>query len=126
MNPLLIFLQPHGSFPYSNYIYLKKDDNTGIDYELKNSEFTDDVLSKINVKYNAIIERDIDRNGIITFKGEKIDKLYYCYLIDIKEPLNNDKLKSVNLYDIAVTEINDHDKFIILNTLMGDYFEIIK
>lgn len=113
-------------YKYQSYIYLKKDSNTGIDYELKSNEFTDDVLSKLNNKYNIELERDYDRMGMITVKGEKIDKIYYCYLIEIKNPLNNEKLKSLNLYDIGNVEIEELDKFIILNTLMGEYFEITK
>lgn len=113
-------------YKYGSYVYLKKESNIGIDYELKSSEFTDDVLSKINRKYNIELEYDYDRNGMITVKGEKIDRIYYCYLINIKNPLNDDKFVKVSLYEIGDIEIPEFDKYIILNTLMGDYFEIIK
>lgn len=113
-------------YKYSNYIYIRKDNNAGIDYELKSSEFTDDVLTKLNTKYNVEIDKDYERIGMITIKGEKIDTIYYCYLIEIKTPLDNEKLRSLNLYDIASVDIGETDKFIILNTLMGENFDIIK
>jgi len=110
-------------YKYNTYVYLTKDNLSGIDYQMKSNEFTDDVLSKINNKYNASIKFDIERSGMITVKGEKIDKIYYCYLIELDQELDDDNFELKNVYEIPDLLIPEFDKYLLLNSLMGEYFE---
>ncbi len=113
-------------YKYGSYVYLLNDNNTGINYTLKSNEFTDDVLLKLNLKYKAVINPDYERIGMVTVKGKKVDEIYYCYVIDINNPLNDDRFCKVSLYEIGDIEIPEFDKYLILNSLMGDYFEITR
>ena len=110
-------------YKYNMYVYLTKDCLCGIDYQMKSNEFTDDVLSKLNKKYSASSKFDIERNGMITVKGEKVDKIYYCYVIELDRELEDNSFELKNVYEIPNLLIPEFDKYLILNSLMGEYFE---
>ena len=79
--------------------------------------------NKINFKYNVRLSNDYDRIGLVTVKGEKEDKIYYCYLIEIDKPLDDDSFERISLYELNNVSFVDFDKFIIISSLIGDYFE---
>ena len=96
-----------------------KDKNTGINYKLKKTEFVDDVVSKIVSKYTSNFEKDYDKLGTIIRKIDKIDNIYYCYVIDVNESLDDSLFTAVDGFRVNEMNISDLDKFVIIKSLIG-------
>ncbi len=103
-------------------IYLLKDTNTGVQTKLKKNEYADDCINKINENLKVQVEWGLDRLGTVTVKGEKRDDVYYCYVIEISNVIEDDRFMWATNYDITTLDIPDFDKFIILKCLMGNEF----
>ena len=113
-------------FKHTSLIYLQKDSNVGIKIGLKKTEFADDIVTQLCQKLNIKINDDsINRLGTCTHKGEKYDDVYYCYMIEVDDPINDNKLIWFNSYDITSINIPDIDRFIILKLLMNKNFDEI-
>ena len=106
-------------FRYEGSLYVLKDKNTGINYKLKKTEFVDDVVSKIVSKYTSNFEKDYDKLGTIIRKIDKIDNIYYCYVIDVNESLDDSLFTAVDGFRVNEMNISDLDKFIIIKSLIG-------
>ena len=106
-------------FRYEGSLYVLKDKNTGINYKLKKTEFVDDVVSKIVSKYTSNFEKDYDKLGTIIRKIDKIDNIYYCYVIDVNESLDDSLFIAVDGFRVNEMNISDLDKFIIIKSLIG-------
>lgn len=103
--------------------YLLKDTNTGIQTKLKKNEYADDCINKINEKLNVQVEWGLDRLGTVTIRGEKRDQVYYCYVIEISNVMDDNRFIWATNYEITSLDIPDFDKFIILKCLIGNEFD---
>ena len=110
-------------FKSENYVFLKKEEYHGIDIKMRKQDFCDDLLSELIKKYEAIYFGEINRKGIVTLKLKNKDVVYNCYLVNIERDIINEDLEKVYLCDLLKYDINDLDKYIILNLLSGEEFK---
>ncbi len=111
-------------YKYLDNIYLLKDINSGIKYKLKNNEFSDEVVIKLNNNFSFYTEKNLNKNGIVRVKGEKVDDIYYCYVINFNTEIRDNKFEMYNIYNLNDVTMTDLDRFIILNNLMKSDFDI--
>ena len=124
-------------YKYNNKFYVQKETNTGIIYKMKKTEFSDDVVNKLNNKYlsengirNSDISDDIsddiidiDKIGTITREENKLDHVYYCYLISLQNELVSDEFVELDNLKVSELDIPSLDKYIIIKCLMGSKFD---
>ena len=110
-------------YRFRDAIYLLKDTHSGIKYKLKKQEFSDDALKKVNESMNVYISDDIERNGMVTVPASDHDDVFYCYMIDVSEEIDNYYLESIKMNEIDQANLMDFDKYIILNCLIKTNFD---
>ena len=105
-------------YRYANTIYLLKDNYAGIRYKLKRMEFTDEAIRNVNKCVSLTLDGDFDRTGMVTIKGDRTDEVYYCYKIDLDQPLDDEMFIAVEAIKLADLPMQDFDRFVIYNCLM--------
>lgn len=110
-------------FKYNNYLYLRKDTNTGIDVKIGKNQFSDDIINYCIKKYNIDYLGEFEKNGIVTIEQEKKEQVYNCYLFEINEELFTGEFEKKYIYELGEITIPDLDKYIILNCMTGEYFD---
>ena len=110
-------------YRYMDEIYLLKDTKTGIRYKLKRNEFSDDALRKVNESIGLNINDEIERNGMVTVNMGSSDDVFYCYMIDVSERINNEHLEPIKMSEVDNAGLLDFDKFVILNCFIKHNFD---
>ncbi len=110
-------------YRYRDVIYLLKDTHSGIKYKLRRQEFSDDALKKVNESMNVYIGEDIERNGMVTVSAPNHDDVFYCYMIDVDEKIDNSYLEPISMNEIDKANLMDFDRFIILNCFIKTNFD---
>lgn len=113
-------------FKHNSLVYLTNETNIPIKLKIGKSDFADDIVNSLIEKMNVKLTFEgIERVGIVTHKGDKVDDVYYCYLVEVEDPINNNKLHWINSYEIPSLDLSDLDRFILLKTLMREEFDEI-
>jgi len=110
-------------YKYEGSFYVLKNTNTGVSYKMKKTEFSDDVVSKLNNKYIGNNNLDVDKLGNVTTKTENIDNVYYCYVINVESPLNEEVFTELDNLNVNNMDISGLDKYIIIKCLIGASFD---
>ena len=110
-------------YRYMDEIYLLKDTHSGIRYKLKRNEFSDDALKRVNESIGVSVFDEIERNGMITVDMGSSDDVFYCYMIDVSERIENEHLETIKMSDVDKAGLLDFDKFVILNCFIKHNFD---
>ena len=124
----------HEKREYLYYFFTLNDDLllldevlTGIKLRLKPSEFSDEVMDKILNEAKVDTFAMAHRKGSLTVKGDKIDDVYYCYMIELDRSIDNyrigDNLVKISKMDFLSKDINRTDKYIIIKSISSDHFD---
>ena len=109
-------------YRYQDEIYLLKDNKAGIIYKLKKNEFSDDALKKINDEMKINVNDEPERNGMVTVDMGSRDDVFYCYMIDVSYPIENEHMVGVKMNEIDQAGLVDFDKYVILNCFVKTNF----
>ena len=111
-------------FKHNSLIYLTKDTNFPLKFKIGKTDFADDVVNGLIERMNIKLTFEgVNRIGVVTHKGDKVDDVYYCYLVEVEDVINDNKLQWVNSYEVTRLEVPDLERFIILKTLMREEFD---
>lgn len=110
-------------YKHNEDVFINNTTNSGIIIKLRKKDFADDIITKVNKQYAIVKGDSFYQSGKLTFKGEKKDKLYYCYLIDIKNEILNNEFHLVNKYQISDLECEKKEKYIMIKLITEDNFE---
>jgi hypothetical protein len=105
-------------------VYLQKDGKgfKGELVSLKNIHFHDDAVEKTLKKLDLEAANSQIR-GMTYLKGKK-EITYYCYLVDVKQPLLQKNYVEISLKELSEIQMQSLDKEIILRMMLSDTFEI--
>lgn len=112
-------------YAHENEVYLEKEKHHGIVYKMDNRDFHDEVIKKLNNKYNvSCFEENIEKIGEYTIKDKK-DIIYHCYYIGINDKMVNDEYVSFDKKDVIRLDFEHIDRQIIFRILLREFFDVV-
>ena len=106
-------------------VYLEKEKHHGIIYKMGNRDFHDEVIKKLNNKYNvSCFEENIEKIGEYTIKDKK-DIIYHCYYIGINDKMVDDEYVSFDKKDVIRLDFEHIDRQIIFRILLREFFDVV-
>lgn len=111
---------------YNNNFLLKKEDDKykGIIIKFPHSEFFHDEIAQDFINGNRLDIISYDHIGKATRRG-KVDTIYYCYKILLKNPPTNiDAYEVVDSYELISLNLDNTNKKILYTSVVENNFDI--
>lgn len=113
-------------YRHENDICLKnrKEKYHGLVYRLKNNEYHDSFIHKLNQRLKVTGKIEINKLGKVTYKSKR--KTYFCYEITVYDSQEIKNLESVNAYQLVNLPLEQFDKEILYRLILREPFDIDK